>query len=502
MKLSIPLFALASTIPCTAFCAGQVTPDELFGPQSQLNLQSAIGPQREATAGAADPTARLLYWNQQALQANAIDHTPPPPGSARVFGEQAGPARTSRALAIIQIAVFDALNAVSTRYPSYTGIAPAPSGSSGDGAIARAAHDTLVSLYPSQAAVLDATYANDLRRIPDGRAKNDGVETGRRAAAAVLALRASDRVPAGEPVVGVDFIPSNLPGKWRPDPISRARIALGAYWGYVKPFVLPSKQPYWPAPPPALASSAYTSAFNEVRQLGGDGIATPTRRTAQQTTAGLYWSYDGTPHLGTPPRLYNQVAVNIGKKMHSGTVEFARLLALANAAMADTCMVVWDVKYSYQFWRPVTGIRESDEGTGPTGLGDGNPDTHGDPNWTPLGASASNLTGPNFTPAFPAYPSGHAGLGSAMFQTLRNVYGTDQISFTFVSDEFNGVTRDNRGTVRPRLARGFATLSQAEEENGQSRIYLGIHWGFDKTGGIAVGRRVANYIFQHGLVQP
>jgi hypothetical protein len=170
--------------------------------------------------------------------------------------------------------------------------------------------------------------------------------------------------------------------------------------------------------------------------------------------------------------------------------------------MADTCMVLWEVKYDHQSWRPVTGIRESDEGSGPTGLGDGNADTRGDPGWTPLGAPASNLVAPNFTPPFPAYPSGHAAFGSALFETLRKVYGSDQIAFTFVSDEYNGVTRDNSGAVRPRLPRGFATLSQAEEENGQSRIYLGIHWAFDKTAGVSVGRGVASYIFQHGLVQP
>ena len=108
--------------------------------------------------------------------------------------------------------------------------------------------------------------------------------------------------------------------------------------------------------------------------------------------------------------------------------------------------------------------------------------------YSPLGAPASNLTGPNFTPPFPAYPSGHAGFGGALFEMLRNFYRTDRIPFTFASDEFNGVTRDNAGNVRPRVERSFSSLSQAEEENGQSRIYLGIHWSFDKTEGIARGR--------------
>jgi hypothetical protein len=116
-----------------------------------------------------------------------------------------------------------------------------------------------------------------------------------------------------------------------------------------------------------------------------------------------------------------------------------------------------------------------------------------------MGAPASNLHGPNFTPPFPAYPSGHAGFGGAVFEILRKFYGTDRIAFTFVSDEFDGVTADNTGVVRVLAPRSFSTLSEAEEENGQSRIYLGIHWSFDKTEGIAQGRRVADWVFQHAL---
>ena len=160
---------------------------------------------------------------------------------------------------------------------------------------------------------------------------------------------------------------------------------------------------------------------------------------------------------------------------------------------------IWESKFYYDLWRPVTGIREADEGTGPSGDGDGNPATVGDPTFTPLGAPASNLAGPNFTPPFPSYPSGHAGFGGALFETLRRFYRTDAIAFTFVSDELNGVTHDHDGSVRPLVPRSFTSLSQAEEENGQSRIYLGIHWAFDKTQGIAQGRRVADYVFDHAL---
>ena len=250
----------------------------------------------------------------------------------------------------------------------------------------------------------------------------------------------------------------------------------------------------------ALTSPDYTRAFDEVKRIGADGLNTPTGRTREQTIIGIFWGYDGSAWLGPRPRQYNQIAVQLALAGSADPLELARVLALVNVAMADAAIAAWESKYYYRLWRPVTGVREASPGNSPTGLGDGNRNTVGDPGWTPLGAPASNLTGPNFTPPFPSCPSGHATLGSAMFQVLRRLYG-DAISFTLMSDELNGITRDNRGRVRPHIPRSFSSLSQAEEENGLSRIYLGVHWDFDMMEGFTMGRQVGDYVIARGLVQ-
>jgi hypothetical protein len=442
----------------------------------------------------------LVRWNRIAVDASGIDHTPVAPGEKRVFGEQLGPCRAARAEAIVHIAMFEALNALDGSFQSYVGLYPATPKTFRDVAIAQAAHDSLVGLFPSQQARFDSFLAQDLSQISDGRKKRNGIALGREAAFATLALRDHDGSQTKEPRVGTDFITSDAPGKWRQDPISVIPIALGAHWPDVTPFVLQSSNQFRTPVPPDMTSAAYATAYNEVKRLGGDGVNTPTERTAEQTQIALYWAYDGTPSLCAPPRLYNQIAVLIADQMGTDDVGLARLLALVNVAMADAGIAVWESKYFYNVWRPITGIREADAGTGPTGLGDGNDATTCDPTFMPLGAPASNLTGPNFTPPFPAYPSGHAGFGGALFEMLRNFYGKDNIPFTFTSDELNGTTKDNKGNTRPLLPRSFATFSQAAEENGQSRIYLGIHWSYDKTEGIAQGRKVADWVFTHAFL--
>lgn len=438
-------------------------------------------------------------WNLIAINATGLDHTPVEPGDVRVFGEQLGPCRASRAMAIVHMAIFDCLNAVAGDHHGFTGELNPPDPVSADAAIAQSAHDTLAALFPSQAPSFDALLVEDLVAISDAVARANGVSLGQDVAAAILAERLNDGSEIPDPVVDTGWITSDQPGHWRQDPVSLIPLALGAHWGECRPFFLQTTAQFrCPAPPP-MDTAEYTSAYYEAKNLGGDGVITPTLRTPLQTFIGTFWAYDGTPSLCAPPRMYNQILVAIADQTGLTSLQTARLLALANVAMADEAMTCWESKYHWDFWRPVHGIRESDVGTGPSGLGDGNPNTVGDVNFMPLGAPASNLTGPNFTPPFPTYPSGHASFGGALFQVLRRFYGTDNVPFTFLSDEYNGTTRAADGMVRPFLPRHFNSFSAAEEENGQSRIYLGIHWKFDKTSAIAQGRRVGDYIYDHAL---
>jgi hypothetical protein len=438
----------------------------------------------------------VLRWNQIAIDASGLDHTPTRAGETRAFGQQMGPGRASRAMAIVHIAMYDAIASITRAYKPYSALPSVPVYADIGAAIAKAAFDTLSALFPAQQAIFQAALNKDLARVNlvearalrlglRGSSRAFGLQAGSQAATAILNDRSNDGSNHAEPVYGVDFIPKAGVGIWSPDPVSNGKRAIGAKWGQVRPFTMHSGDQYRLPAPPSLGSAAYAAAYNDVQQVGGDGVTTATSRTPDQEKAGVFWAYDGTPSLCAPPRLYNQIATKIAAQQGSRTLEIARLLMLVNVSMADSGIAAWDSKYFYQVWRPVTGLRASISGA-PTGSAT--------PNFVPLGAPATNLNGPNFTPPFPAYPSGHATFGGALFQTLRNFYRNDNIAFTFVSDEYNGTTKDNQGNVRPYAPRSFANLTQAEEENGQSRMYLGIHWDFDKVEGIKQGRKIADWV--------
>lgn len=437
----------------------------------------------------------ILEWNAVALEANRVDHTPSLGGQY----EQRGPTATARAMAIVHAAMYDAYNSVKRVGEAYqvSPTARMTRNANADAAVASAAFRTLSALFPSQTTTFAQALRRTLARVPNGAAENRGVTLGNFVGNRYLLLRQNDGSENAGPYVpegtGTGFFQT----------FAGEPAALDPNWGEVTPFGLTSGDQFQADAPPALDSQEYADAYNEVWVKGAADAETADRdgdgqpdRTAEETIIGIYWGYDGVPGLGTPPRLYNQIARTIAAQEGNTEAENARMFALVNLAMADAGIASWETKYTYDVWRPNRGIQQ----VGPNGesLDDGNPDTQAEADWQPLGAPAT-YPGANFTPPFPAYTSGHATFGAALFETLRQFYGTDDISFTFTSDEYNGVTVGADGQVRPKVTRTFDSLSEAEYENAQSRIYLGVHWGFDRDAGIEQGRAVADYIFDNFL---
>jgi hypothetical protein len=247
---------LAAMSAQTSSAEKPLSPSDVYGPRITASATTAavVNPPRRSSSTA----DTLRYWNQVAIDASGVDHTPVAAGETRVFGEQLGPGRSARAMAIVHIAMFDAVNAVTGGYRSYTGLARENRPTSIDAAIATAARDTLVKMFPSQASNFNSLYVRDIARIPSSleRQKNIGVALGQRAAARILALRSSDGWAGTDPRMGTEWTTSDLAGHWRQDPISQAPIALGAHWGEVRPFVMRSASQFRVPPPPAMTSAA------------------------------------------------------------------------------------------------------------------------------------------------------------------------------------------------------------------------------------------------------
>jgi hypothetical protein len=375
----------------------------------------------------------------------------------------------SRTVGMVSAAVYDAVNDIERTHAVFKVSVQAPSWASPEAAASEAAYTVLVALDPVMKPLLDATMAQSLAAVKAGPARDAGVDVGREVGDGILAWRANDGSANSVP-----YVPGTAPGQWRPTPPDYT-VAWGPEWGQVKPFAITSASAFMPPPPPALTSAAYAAALNQVESVGAQNSTTRTPAETQQT---IFWSYD-LPSTGTPPVLFNQIVEDVALQEHNTLAQNARLFGLVDVAIGDAGIVAWDAKYTYNLWRPVTAIQQANT--------DGNPATTADPTWTPL--AAPNAPGlPNYTPPFPAYPSGHATFGGAVFTVLADFYHTDNIHFTIGSDELPGVTYS------------FNSFSAAMQQNAWSRVYMGVHYSFDATAGIAAGSAVGNDVF-HSIMR-
>jgi hypothetical protein len=395
-------------------------------------------PQAPPAARAAPSPDAVLRWNEVALEAIRADKTPPPVAA--------------RNLALVHLAAFDAVNAISLSHRPYLVYVTAPAGTAPEAAVAAAAHRVLTAAYPKQADRLDAELADSLRGLSE-EGRRGGLSVGRHVADKLLDARRDDGASRR-----TAYRPAEAPGVWQPTP-PKFRAALLPHWGTVTPFAISRPADFDPGPGPALDTAAYTAAFREVKELGAVDSG---RRTAEQSIIAWFWE-DGTGTV-TPPGHWNRVAQTVARQRPNTLEQNARLFALLNVALSDVAVVCWDCKFKYGYWRPVDAVRKADD--------DGNPDTAADKEWTSLLE----------TPPFPSYTSGHSSFSGAAAAVLAEFFGTDAVRFEVSSEGMPGVTRK------------FTSFSAAAEEAGRSRIYGGIHYEFDNRRGLEVGRKVGRAV--------
>jgi hypothetical protein len=438
-------------------------------------------------------TDSILFWNQVALDALKADFSFPDPPTKDTSPQQPGPTYAARALAIVHLAMYDAYMGVRDPSKTYLPYGAQSAGTTdlqaAQAAVAAAACITLIALFDRQKASFLKKHNDFVAMLPDSDPKiAKGLAWGHLVGRAMLAARKNDGSEASNDL----YAPSAEPYRHRGDPMSPPGGVLGPQWGDVKGFGVENLHAsITPLPVPTTLAD-YDADFAEV---AAKGKRVGSTRTADETTIGLFWAYDGARNIGVPPRLYNQVVRDIVAKKGGVTeTQNARLFAMVNVAMADAGTQAWHEKYKHNLWRPVIGIREADAGWGPTGKGDSRPATVGDPYWEPLGAPRTNSSGQAaFTPPFPAYPSGHATFGTAAFRVAQAELGLPgNFAFESVSDELNGESVGASG-VRPRLKRAL-TIDSAVEENILSRVYLGVHWKFDGRKGALIGQELATKI--------
>jgi hypothetical protein len=383
-------------------------------------------------------------------------------------------------LAMVQGAVYDAVNAIDGDYQPYLVAPPAGSGDSKEAAAATAAFRVLVGfpdrtpplagLFPAQQSTLQPLHDASLADVPEGAAKQGGVAVGEAAAAAMLIARQNDGRGGS-----FTFVEGFDPGEWRlappQGPTGIVARDPAAWVGFVRPFLVPTVEMLRTDGPSALPSVAYAKDFNEVKELGS---LTSTKRTADQTVAAIFWQ-DSGPAIWN--RVYRALAVSRGLDI----VDSARLFAMTNLAAADGSIGCWNDKAYWSFWRPITAIREA--------ASDGNRATEADPNWLPLFDPSVPVSGaPLVTPGFPDHPAGHTCVSGATVHALQSFFGTDKVAFTAVS---------NKCSPAPCPARSFDRFSDALKEIIDARVWGGIHFRTADVQGAVLGKKLVQFMEKH-----
>jgi hypothetical protein len=356
----------------------------------------------------------------------------------------------TRSMAMVHVAVADAVNTVQDRYSRYALTIPVAPGASADAAVAAAARGILAQLYPAQKTKVDEAYEAALKPIPDGPAKTAGIAIGEQAAAAINADRANDATNVPD-----TYRPVTTPGVWIP-----TTPPISSEYAQAKGWVMVRADQFRPGPPPALSSALYARDYTEVKDLGG---VKSMKRTPQQTEAVRFWS-----QLNFQPS-WNQAARQLSAGKGLGLADNARLFALLNMGTANVFIADWDAKFHYNFWRPVTAIRNGDQ--------DGNDATERDAGWSPL----------NATPMHPEYPSAAAITAAVGAGILESVFGTGPLGFT-ITDYAN-----------PSVTRAFTSVAQMAEEQREVRVWGGIHYRNSLVVSDEMGRKMAAYLIANTM---
>jgi hypothetical protein len=405
---------------------------------------------------------------------------------------QANPGWSTRSMAMMNTAIYDVFQAFDRTHTPFLVDTRAQPNTSLDAAVHQAAYEVLLDCYPGEKSMLDADLNARMALIPAGTSKTNGIDLGRSIAQTCITNRAGDNAKVITP-----YSPGTQPGQWRSDPFNPGQSAWGPGWGTVHTFGIPGTADFVNALPPIpnLNTQAYSDAFNMVKNYGALNSA---GRTAEQTKIGLFWAYD-RPSMGPPPVLFARNLEEIAAQAGNTPAQNARLFAMASVAQADAATASWDAKFKYNLWRPVAAIHEADA--------DGNPGTVADLTWRPLGAPGGDpgsMTD-DFTPPFPAWTSGHATMGGALFKAIEIFYGTNSfdeidgivgndLAYTLTSEEAGGGSSRSFSTFTQTGVLDVGTENSPEGENGMSRIYLGVHWIFDQRDGITLGNNIASHV--------